>query len=298
MKPVRGLFIGLTTLDLIYHAHSAPSANEKVVAQEMMFAAGGPATNAAIAFAALGGEATLVSVIGQHPLAQWIHSDLAQHQVAHLELMPQYCDSPTVSSVVVSTETGDRAVVSKNAQDFQVADSSVIVDQIVSLFHSADIIILDGHQMALSQAIAARAAQSHIPTVFDGGSWKPGSEHLLPHITHIICSESFQPPGCGNEFETLAYLGLCSPGANLAVTHGGAAITLRVDQAMTRCSCPSVTVADTLGAGDFLHGAFAFWVPHRSFEASIQAASTIASLSCQFPGTRKWLSKISAQHYS
>ena len=53
-QPPRGLFVGLTTLDLIYHADHPPQANQKVVAKDMMFAAGGPATNAAVAFAALG----------------------------------------------------------------------------------------------------------------------------------------------------------------------------------------------------------------------------------------------------
>ena len=120
LKPPQGLFVGLTTLDLIYHAPLAPDANEKVVAQSMTFAAGGPATNAAIAFAALGGKATLLSVVGHHPLAQMIHSDLRQHSIVHLDLQPQRTEPPTVSSVVVSTETGDRAVISKNTQGFQV----------------------------------------------------------------------------------------------------------------------------------------------------------------------------------
>ncbi len=296
----RGIFIGLTTLDLIYHAPSAPSANEKIVAQTMSFAAGGPATNAAVVFAALGGQATLISAIGQHPLAQWIHTDLVQQRVQQIELMPQRLEPPTVSSVVVSTETGDRAIISTNAQGYQLAQTSEIEGALESLepfCQEADVIVLDGHQMALSQAIAERAERWDVPTVLDGGSWKAGSEDLLPHLTHIICSEAFTPPGCGNEFETLRYLRRCNRKANLAITHGSAPIVMETPSRSSNCPCPSIPVVDTLGAGDFFHGAFAFWMIQRSFEASIQAASEIASLSCQFPGTREWLLKISANHY-
>lgn len=297
MQQPRGLFVGLTTLDLIYHASSPPAANEKRVAQSMTLAAGGPATNAAIAFAALGGQSTLVSVIGQHPLSQQIHQDLAQHHVHHLELMPQRLETPTISSIIVSTKTGDRAIISKNAQNYQITSFDQTHSPLPSLLASTDIILFDGHQMALSQILATQAADHQIPIVFDGGSWKPGSETLLPYLTHIICSEAFTPPGCGNELETLHYLRLCNPTANLAITHGGDPITIATPTRTHSCPCPSIPVVDTLGAGDFFHGAFAYGITHRSFEASIQAASAIASLSCQFPGTRDWLSKISADHY-
>ena len=158
-------------------------------------------------------------------------------------------------------------------------------------------IIFDGHQMSLSQLIAAQACEQNIPTVFDGGSWKPGTEMLLPTLSHIICSEAFSPPNCGNESETLDYLRAFSPNAHLAITHGAAPIVLNSPSQHSTCPCPEISVVDTLGAGDFFHGAFAFWISRMSFKASIQAASVIASLSCQFPGTRDWLSKISEKHY-
>lgn len=296
--PLRGLFIGLTTLDLIYHAESAPKPNEKVVAKSMTFAAGGPATNAAIAFAALGGEATLLSVVGQHALSQWIQDDLVQHQVHHIELMPLREEPPTVSSIVVSQGTGDRAIISKNADGYQFSP-----DVTLPLTHdelrSFDVILFDGHQMALSQAIAVQARALGIPTVFDGGSWKPGSEILLPQISHILCSESFTPQSCGNESETLDYLRALTQTANLAITHGADPILLA--EASTSASapeityfpCPLIQAVDTLGAGDFFHGAFAYFVTQMPFPKSIQQASAIASFSCQFPGTRDWLSKMS-----
>ena len=284
--------MGLTTLDLIYHAPLAPSPNEKIVAESMTFAAGGPATNAAIAFAALGGEATLLSVVGTHPLSQMIHHDLDLHLISHVDLSPDRAEPPTVSSVVVSTETGDRAVTSKNAQGHQVMRHSALEIKLHSLLETADVILFDGHQMALSQSIAAKARELNIPSVFDGGSWKVGSEILLPDLTHIICSEAYCPPGCGNDSQVFQRLRSLNSYANLAMTRGANPILYETLEKKGTCPCPSVPVLDTLGSGDFFHGAFAFWICQKSFEPSIQAASEIASLSCQYLGTREWIKNI------
>ena len=284
--------MGLTTLDLIYHATSAPQSNQKVVAESMMFAAGGPATNAAIAFAALGGDATLISVVGQHPLAQWVHTDLSQHQVTHLELTLDRVEPPTVSSIVVS-ETGDRAIISKNAQGFQLSNFAVQDRLLEIALETFDIILFDGHQMALSQAIAEQAFQLGIPTVFDGGSWKSGSESLLPQLTHILCSAAFVPPTCGNESQTIDYLRDLNAQANLAITHGADPIFTATPLETMEYPCPRIQPIDTLGAGDFFHGAFAYFIVKMAFPESIQAASSVATLSCRSPGTREWLSRIS-----
>lgn len=45
-----GLFVGLITLDVMYLTPHLPAPNQKIVAQDYAIAAGGPATNAAIAF--------------------------------------------------------------------------------------------------------------------------------------------------------------------------------------------------------------------------------------------------------
>ncbi len=47
---MKGLFVGLITLDLIYLCDRSPEKNEKIVASEQKIVAGGPATNAAITF--------------------------------------------------------------------------------------------------------------------------------------------------------------------------------------------------------------------------------------------------------
>ena len=50
---MNGLFAGLTTLDVIHALDHVPDPTVKVTSTDHVMAAGGPATNAAIAFAAL-----------------------------------------------------------------------------------------------------------------------------------------------------------------------------------------------------------------------------------------------------
>ena len=50
-RPV-GLFCGLAVVDVIQLVQAPPGPDDKIVALDQLIAAGGPATNAAVAFAA------------------------------------------------------------------------------------------------------------------------------------------------------------------------------------------------------------------------------------------------------
>ena len=114
----QGLFVGLVTLDLIYLTPGVPQTNQKLTAAAAAIAAGGPATNAAVTFAHLGGQATLLTALGTHPASGLIRADLEQWGVAIADLLPNHPHSPPVSSIIVTEATGERAVVSLNAEGF------------------------------------------------------------------------------------------------------------------------------------------------------------------------------------
>lgn len=72
-----GLFVGLTVLDVIQLVTEPPGPDDKITALDQVVAAGGPATNAAVTFAALGGHALLAAPVGEGPLAALVRADLA-----------------------------------------------------------------------------------------------------------------------------------------------------------------------------------------------------------------------------
>jgi sugar/nucleoside kinase (ribokinase family) len=311
-----GLFIGMTTLDLVYLTAYLPQPNQKMVALDSAMAAGGPATNAAVTFRWLGNQSRLVSALGQHPSTAMIHTDLAGIEL--WDLTPERLESPPISSILVTEATGDRAVVAINATKFQAKAFSA--SEVQRVLQQVDIVLIDGHQIAVSAAIAAEARRRGIVVVLDGGSWKPGLETILPWVDYAICSANFYPPGCETQEQVFAYLGNLGVPA-VAITQGRDAILYACDgdgcgdgdgdrpssgRMSGSISPPQVQTVDTLGAGDIFHGAFCHFIltsaspteqsaasdqgiKSKHFAKALAQAAQVAAQSCQHFGPRTWM---------
>jgi sugar/nucleoside kinase (ribokinase family) len=294
---MNGLFVGLTTLDFLYLVDHFPDRNQKIVALDSAIAAGGPATNAAITFGYLGNQVKLLSVVGNHALSQVIRQDLANQSIHSIDLEPTWLESPSVSSVIVTQQTGERAVISLNATKFQAKLQQIPPDILTDI----DIVLIDGHQMAISEAIASQAQAKNIPVVIDGGSWKAGFEKVLPFIDYAICSANFRPPNCQNQADIFKYLKSYSI-PQIAITQGDKPIQYIGQNYLGEITIDPINAVDTLGAGDIFHGAFCHFIVNHfkntaqpilenNFREALIFSAKIASQSCQSFGTRSWMKK-------
>ncbi|MFM6311061.1 MAG: sugar kinase, partial [Dolichospermum sp.] len=249
-----GLFVGLITLDLIYLADSPPQNNQKLVATDYTVAAGGPATNAAVTFSHLGNQTTVLGVLGSHQITQLISRDLENCQVAIIDLESHKDTPPPVSSIIVTQGTGERAVMSINATKTQANINSISVSILENLknLDNYDIILIDGHQMEISQIIAQNAKIQNIPIVIDGGSWKPGFAEILPFVDYAICSANFYPPHCQNQQDVFNYLRKFNI-PHIAITQGEKPIQYLTNNVRNSINVPKIQPVDTLGAGDIFH---------------------------------------------
>ncbi|NES23394.1 MAG: sugar kinase [Symploca sp. SIO3E6] len=279
-----GLFVGMVTLDLVYLIDQLPSSNQKVVASDYTVAAGGPATNAAVTFSYLGNQATILGVVGNHPITELIRKDLATYRVGIVDLDSTVLEPPAVSSILVTQSTGDRAVISLNATKIQVGSDQLPLD----ILSGIDVVMIDGHQMAVGRAIAQLAKSNDITVVIDGGSWKPGFDEVLPFVDYAICSANFYPPGCSNTEEVINYLTAAGI-PHIAITQGEKPIRYYSLGVSGELPIPSITTVDTLGAGDIFHGAFCHYILEEDFTDALNSATKVAARSCQFFGTRKWM---------
>ncbi len=279
-----GLFVGITTLDLIYLAPHFPQANEKLSAIDSLVSAGGPATNASVAFSVLGDQSRLLSVLGNHPITQLISSDLNQYQIEHLDLQSDWENSPPTSSIIVTQNSGDRAVISLNTARCK-AESHQIPDHILS---NIDLVLIDGHQMAVGSAIAQQAHSHNIPVVIDGGSWKEGWETVLPFTNYAICSANFYPPNCQTTSDVFNYLSAMEI-PYIAITEGENPILYQTPNGEGEIPIPNIAAKDTLGAGDIFHGAFCHYILQQDFTTALSNAAKIAAQACQYFGTRNWI---------
>lgn len=283
---MKGLFVGLVTLDLIYLAQSPPRNNQKIVAADYTVTAGGPATNAAVTFSHLGNQSELLGVVGSHPMTQLIRGDLEKYQVEIIDLDPATTNPPPVSSIIVTQASGKRAVISINAVKTQANSQAIPPD----ILQNVDIVLIDGHQMTVGIEIAQTAKANNIPVVIDGGSWKPGFDKLLPFVDYAICSANFHPPNCQTQEQVFTYLSEFGI-PHIAITHGEQPIKYLTQEtgASGFVNVSKTTAVDTLGAGDIFHGAFCHYVLRENFLDALASAAKIAAFSCQFFGTRRWM---------
>jgi len=278
------IFIGLSTVDVIYNVAQFPAANQKVAARSQSVFVGGPAANASFAFAHLGGKAALVTLVGRHPLAAMVRDEMSRFSVQLIDLNPEFDDVPAISSITVD-QNGRRNVVSANALRMPAppahADTKII--------ERAKLVMVDGHHMEACQVWAAAARALGRPVVLDGGSWKAGTDELLRSVHSAICSADFLPPGCAGSHQVLDYLKTCGV-ENIAITHGGDPIEYVTAQTQGVLPVPGVEAADSTGAGDVLHGAFCFYssIGH-SFVEALNMAAKVAAESCRYQGTRAWM---------
>ena len=296
-----GLFVGLVTLDLIYLSAALPQPNQKLVALDYEIAAGGPATNAAIAFRFLSSSAKLdlanstlpnasrlMGVIGNHPVSRFVLADLQAHQIEPLDLQPDAQLPLPTSSIVVTQATGERAVISINALRLQASPEQIPADSL----QDVQVLLIDGHQMAVGLELARQARAAKIPVVVDGGSWKPGFEAVLRHADYAICSANFLPPGCQTQADLVCYLqGLGIP--QIAITQGEQPIRYWTASEQGELAVSTIQAVDTLGAGDIFHGAFCYFILQSSFPEALNQAARVAASACESFGTRAWMQQLS-----
>lgn len=292
--PPRGLFLGLATLDLVQRVARRPGVNEKLVAQRSDIAAGGPAAAAAVTFGALGGHSVLLSALGPGPVGQLAAGELDRAGVHIVDAWAAGADL-SISAITVLEETGERSVVSRNAEDMM----AVIPGDLPALIRDVDVVLLDGHHPGLAAAAAQAAQAAGVPVVLDCGSPKRVYAELVPLADVVVCSASFvagRPDRFNQGFDAEGFdavaAALLANGARLvAMTAGAEPVRWRTRETAGAVEVPPVTVRDTLGAGDVLHGAVAFarargmTDPGRSLSFGV----AVASLRVQHVGPRAWL---------
>ncbi|MGH3972421.1 MAG: PfkB family carbohydrate kinase [Pseudonocardiaceae bacterium] len=284
MEPC-GLFVGLTTLDLVQRVAQRPGVNEKVIAQRSDLAAGGPAAVAAVTIAARSGHSVLLSALGPGPVGRLAAGQLDRSGVQIVDAWAAGADL-SISAITVLDGTGERSVVSRNAEDLTVATPA----KLPALVGDADVVLIDGHHPYLALAAARSAQSAGVPMVLDCGSAKPVYAGLVPLADAAVCSADFMIGGTAESGAIAA--ALLADGVRLvAMTAGAAPVRWRTRQATGAVEVPPVTVRDTLGAGDVLHGAVAFARACGVVdpERSLRFAVAVASMRVQHIGPRSWL---------
>ena len=283
------VFVGLTTLDIAYLVDSYPAEDAKTKAVDQYLGAGGPAANAAVTYAHLSaGVPTLVTALGAHHLTELVRSELVACNVAVVDANPVSAQQLPISSIVVARLASTRTIVSLDASRM----SAPFDDTFVDVLDDAHVVLVDAHYPDLALGMAGEAQRRGIPVVLDAGRWMAAHDAILPLVDVAICSSAFAPPGVD---DVVGYLHDRGP-AKVAITDGANVIRYSTPEGVGVLDVDAVEAVDTLGAGDILHGAFChFTAAGHEFVDALDRAAQVASLSCRYFGSRRWMTHHSVE---
>jgi sugar/nucleoside kinase (ribokinase family) len=285
MTSHRVLFAGRTTLDVVYSLDQFPAEDTKVFARAMRAAPGGPATNAAITHALLGGRAVLMAAIGTGPWAAGVRGELDRLEIDVIDLAAGTAYETPLTTVLVNEQGATRTIVNPPRGEVELGP--------VGAWNAAwgalpSLVLTDGFHLRETLPLLCELRAGGAQICLDGGSWKPGTEALAPLLSVAICSERFAVPGqsADRTIHWFAEMGVPC----VAITRGARTI-LGWDRGRSfEIEIRAVEAVDTLGAGDVLHGAFCcHFAQTGDFEASLRKASRIATESCRGPGIHAWI---------
>lgn len=279
----RGLFIGLTTIDIQYFVDSFPEQNVKIKTTPPDILVGGPAANAALAFAKLNKSANLVSAVGRNSFSEFIVDDFKKNNISFIDIIEDNKTNPVIASVI-TCKNGNRNIFTHNPETIT---PKISAKELLEKLQP-EILLLDGFYPEFGVECTQIAKQKNIPVVLDCGSWKPQYEILLNYADVVICSNDFYPPNCINSKQVFQYLKKKKIG-KIAISNGEEDIVF-LNNKSGKITIDKTEVIDTLGAGDILHGSFCYYYcKYRHFKKALKLASEVASFSCKYKGTRSWL---------
>ena len=275
MSLVEAVCVGVITMDTIALVEKYPSEDERVLAEVIIRAGGGPAAVAAVALSRLGVKSAIVGTIGDDADGQEILRIFAQEGVDTSGI--SIGATATAGSVIVASKENSARAISTRQPVVQ----APINQAAKNLIANAKWVHVD--QLGIKRLDELGVARGKGPQIsFDAGY---GVENFDPIIVDLFVPTDRQ-------------MALRYPGVDLAVAlendslEAGNTVVATQGSAGSAAFSPetglvtapgfAVDVTSTLGAGDVFHGALvAQIIQGYSLQDSLRRANAVAALSCR-----------------
>ena len=275
MSSVQAVCVGVITIDTIALVDKYPGEDERVLAQEIIRAGGGPAAVAAVALSRLGVKSAIVGTIGDDADGKEVLRIFAKEGVDTSGI--SVGSSATAGSVIVASKENSARAISTRQPVTQAAMNDVAK----KLIKSAQWVHVD--HVGVKRLDEAGISRGKGPQIsFDAGY---GVESFDPIVVDLFVPTDRQ-------------MALRYPGVDLAVALENDAMKAGNTVVATQGSAGSagfspetglvtapgykVDVVSTLGAGDVFHGALvAQLIQGHSLQKAMRRANAVAALSCR-----------------
>ena len=279
--------VGHAALDRVYRVDSLPTSAGKFRALEHVESGGGMAANAAAAIAKLGSDVELWSRVGDDDAGRRIKVGLKNAGV-DVRYVETFDDGRSSNAVVIVDADGERLVVGARDINMPPGTSWLPLERI----ESASLVLADLRWVEAVRTVFARAREVGVPTVLDadlGGRESLTEVLTLTDYAIFSCDalDEFLPDM--DRRQQLDRIMLMGP-HHAGVTLGGDGYMWRDTFGGGTAEGVAVPVADTTGAGDAFHGAFALMLSEqRAIAECARAANAVAAMKCRRLGARAGL---------
>lgn len=285
------LCVGHASFDVTLQVAHHPGSDEKCFAENRIECGGGPAANAAVTVARLGGQSAFAGYLGNDLYGQ-IHFRELRNEGVNTELLLRG-ENPTPLSVILVKPNGDRTVINHKKQTPPLTESSIDFSAC-----RPKAILFDGHEPLISLPLLKYAKKAGIPTILDAGSVHRGTTELAPLVDCLIASAKFAIDFSGKTKPVTALQALNTLAPIVIITLGkdGLIWSNRKEEGILPAF--PIEAIDTTGAGDAFHGAFALGIAFgKEFADNLKFSSAVAALTCTKAGARTALPRLAEVEY-
>lgn len=268
------VFVGAATVDSIALVAGYPSADDRVVVEDLVFAGGGPAATSAVTAARLGVPAAFVGTVGDDEEGERIVAGLHAEGVDVSGVTRVTGRRSAASVIVVDRLQGTRAISARPGPPVDTGDGA-------DLIRGAEWVHADHLGWAAVRALVDPASDSRPQLSIDAGNPVPGFSPAGIDL-YVPTIEALRRIHGDLPHDALLDAAL-DAGARRVVATDGARGSYGAEATGLRVHVPAAPadVLSTLGAGDVFHGALvAAQVRGMALEEALHYANTVAALSC------------------
>lgn len=275
--------VGQSAFDITVPVQGAIIDNQKYRIQTEIQCGGGPAFNAACLCALWGAPVQLVSRIGKDAHGKTLKEILQRYGVQTEYLIPDEEVMTSYSYIFVDTETGNRTIFNRPAVFSEIRYQEEGLEP--------DVILSDGHEDQISIGLIQKYPKA--VSVLDAGTCRETTMRVAEHVDYLVCSEDFARQytaeaidledweSCNRIFQKVKDINH----KMAVITLGGKGLLYEEAGRLQRMPAYPVKAADTTGAGDIFHGAFAYGLYRRlPLPENLRQSSAAAAVSVQTLG--------------
>jgi sulfofructose kinase len=286
-KPV--ICLGCAFWDTIFKIDQIPGHGTKVLPEQVVQAASGMATAAAITIARLGGQVELWARIGDDPTGDSFLLDMS-HESVRVDRVRRVHGARTAFSTILVDSDGERLVVPYTDPTLDSDPGWLPLHEIAH----ASAVLVDMRWIEGARVVLSEARHRGVPTIVDADIAPPDAlRELISLADHVLFSEPALLSLASGASPREALLQIASEleAKVVGVTLGekGALMWQRGDPASVVHEFPSLKIraVDTLNAGDVWHGAYVYGLVNDwGLSRSVRMANIAAAMKCEHFGGR------------